>query len=262
MIVLAVVQALTEFLPVSSSGHLTILGALAGIREENALFFFLVLHLGTLLATVVYFWRDLLKLAAGVLKGERASWRYIGMIALASVPTAIIGLGLRSWVGRAVTSPLIASICLLVTASFLWITRYLKPGDRGREAMTWMDALLVGLAQGVAIFPGISRSGATITTCMARGIQQGEAFRFSFLVSLPAIGGAFLLEAPEAVSEGRVQWMDGMVGLFLAFGVGLLALWILRKALVRRVFHHFAWWCCLTALLGFLVAGWLGSHPS
>ena len=253
-LILAVVQGLAEFFPVSSSGHLTILGAVAGIREEDALVFFLVLHFGTLMATLVFFWRDLLRLAWGVLRRDRAAWRYVLLVAAATVPTGLIGLTLQHVTEKAVVTPLVPGILLFFTAAYLWGTKYLPAGKKDDGQITWLDAVLVGAAQGCAVIPGISRSGSSISAGLARGLDRGTAFKFSFLASLPAIAGAFLLEARHAFSAANPHLWDDVVGAAVSFSVGCLALWLWRKAVIRYGTHRFAFWCLIAGAAGIVVA--------
>lgn len=249
-LILAVVQGLTEFLPVSSSAHLAILGALAGIREEDALAFFLVLHMGTLLATLAFFWKDLWALVKGLAHGDGASWRYVLLVAVTTVPTGIIGLALKDYVEEAFASPAVAGGLLFVTAAALLGTRFLPRGEKADRDITWLDALLVGIAQGVAVFPGISRSGATICACLARKVTPEAAFRYSFLASLPAIAGAFLLEARGVFSAENPHVADDVVGFLFAFLSGFLALVFLRRLVTRGQLYWFAIWCVITGSLG------------
>ena len=253
-ILLAIIQGLAEFFPVSSSAHLTILGAVGGIKEEDALVFFLVLHFGTLMATVVFFGRDLLNLALGTLKGDRQAWRFVGLIGLTTVVTGILGLSLKPLTEKLLTSPGIAGGMLLFTACYLWGTKYLPKGDKTQEEMTWLDAALVGLAQGCAVIPGVSRSGASISSGQARGLDRATAFRYSFLASLPAIAGAFLLEARQAFSVENPHLADDVIGACVSFAVGCFALWLWRKAVIRFGPHVFAPWCLLAGLCGIAVA--------
>jgi len=208
--------------------------------------------MGTLLAVVAYFWRDLWQLAVGLRHKDGASIRYFGMIVIASVPTAVLGLLLRPWVEDAIRSPRAASGFLLLTAAALFATKYLTEGNRFSADINWPTALLVGLAQGVAVFPGVSRSGITIAAALAAKIERDSAFRFSFLISIPAIAGAFCLEVPDALRNGALNWTHAGCGFLLAFGVGLLALWILKKSLAANWFHHYAWWCLAAAGVGFI----------
>jgi undecaprenyl-diphosphatase len=249
-LLLAIIQGLTEFFPVSSSAHLTILGALGGIKEEDALVFFLVLHLGTLLATLVFFSKDLWALFLGLLRRDGASWRYAGLIALTTVPTGLIGLTAKPLVQKAETMPALAGSVLFFTAIYLWSTRYLPAGSKADRDITWLDALLIGIAQGVAVIPGVSRSGATISSGLARGLKRDAAFRYSFLASLPAIGGAFLLEARHAFSAANPYLWDDVTGAAVSFCVGLFALWLWRRTVIKYGPHVFSFWCLATGCLG------------
>jgi len=253
-IILAVVQGLAEFFPVSSSAHLTILGALAGIKEEDALVFFLVLHFGTLMATVVFFWRDLLSLAVGALKGDREAWRFAGLVAVTTAFTGAIGLSLEHLTKKLVTEPGIAGGMLLFTAVYLWCTRYLPKGSKDSGGITWLDAALVGIAQGLAVIPGVSRSGASISSGLARGMDRATAFRYSFLASLPAIAGAFLLEARHSFSADNPHLWDDVLGALISFAVGGIALWLWRRVVIKYGPHVFAPWCVFAGLCGITVA--------
>ena len=253
-LILAIVQGLTEFFPVSSSAHLTILGALGGIQEEDALVFFLVLHLGTLLATVCFFWRDLLELALGLLRREGKAWRFAGRVALTTAVTGAVGLSLKPVTKVVVNAPAIAGSILLFTACYLWCTRYLPRGTKARGEISWLDAALVGLAQGIAVIPGVSRSGASISSGLALGLDRATAFQYSFLASLPAIAGAFLLEARHAFTAANPHFWDDALGAALSFVVGLAALFFWRKTVIRFGPHVFAPWCIIAGAFGI----WIG----
>jgi undecaprenyl-diphosphatase len=253
-LILAVVQGLAEFFPISSSAHLTILGAIAGIKEQDALVFFLVLHFGTLMATVVFFWRDLLDLALGALRGSREAWRYILMVAAATVPTGILGLTLQRVTEKAVVTPLVPGVLLFFTAAYLWGTKYLPAGKKADGEISWLDAFLVGAAQGCAVIPGISRSGSSVSAGLARGLSRETAFKFSFLASLPAIAGAFLLEARHAFTAANPHLWDDVTGAAVSFVVGCLALRLWRKVVIRYGPHRFAPWCLVAGAAGIAVA--------
>ncbi len=250
MIVLAIVQGITEFLPVSSSGHLVIGGVLLGVGESDKdILFETAVHAGTLGAVIVYYRSRLSglarSLAAWIGSGFRAEGQvrddvaYIGLIALGSVPAAVIGLSLRGPLTSAFGSPLLASVLLVVTGVFLLFSR----GRHGRSAIGWKIAILIGLAQAVAILPGCSRSGLTITTAMICGLGFSAAAEFSFLLSIPAIIGALLLEAVSAGpgltgSEVAVLAVSAAV----AFASGYAALRLLVWILGRGRFHRFSWY--------------------
>lgn len=252
--VLGLIQGLTEFLPVSSSAHLTFAGVLAKIREEEALPFFLILHLGTLIALLLFFKKDLVDIAKGLLKREKESVRISILIIITSLPTAIIGLGLKKTVEKAMVSPYWAALFLLVTAFLLFITKLNKGEKTGVEDMSVLSALYVGVAQGISALPGISRSGATIVASLFCGLKRDDAFRYSFLASIPAVGGAFLLDLREILKVGGDFGAPAVAAGFLtALVAGFLSLIFLRKAVIKGNLHYFGFYCIPASLLGFLI---------
>lgn len=254
-VLLGLVQGLTEFLPVSSSGHLTIAPYLFGL-EQPTLAFGVLLHLATLLAVVSYFWSDLWFLARGLVGARsldeadhRLARRTILLLAVGSVPAAAAGLVLEDLIGDLFENALVAAAFLLVTAGLLWFAERLRRGrasavhgeaavaadpalDVGRDEDTigFGDAVLVGCAQALAIFPGISRAGATMATGMVRGLTRTAAARFSFLLSIPVIAGAGALElaALEAGSFGGFSTVDVVAASVVA---GISGYWAIRYLL-------------------------------
>jgi undecaprenyl-diphosphatase len=253
--VLGVLQGLTEFLPVSSSGHLALGQMLFGVRDAG-LTLNVTLHAGTLLATVLVL-RS--RFAAAVKEGTRAlvsPSRFVGtsggrdalFVVIASVPTAVIGLLLRDAVARWTASPMAVALGLGVT-SVLLVTSHWAP--RGpREVPTAWGAALVGLAQGLAVVPGLSRSGTTICVALWLGVRPQRAFELSMLASVPAVLGAVLVEVPAALSS-PVGLAAPLAGAAVAFGVGVGALYVLRDAINRG---RFAWFAAWTAPLAVVVA--------
>jgi undecaprenyl-diphosphatase len=257
MLALAVIQGISEFLPISSDGHLVLAQAWMGF-EGPRLAFDVALHLGTLLAVVVVFRRDLLALAARVLSGER---RELGLLLLASVPAAIVGLGLKRWIEPLFHSARAAAIGLLVTAVFLALgerARRRAPPDpvpSGGRPIGWAAALWIGSAQALAILPGVSRSGSTIATALLLGVETSAAARFSFLLSVPAVAGAVVLEVPHLAGQG-LPLGEVAVAVVTAFAVGVLALRVLLAFLGRGAFR----WCAIyTAVLGLLALALLAA---
>lgn len=226
------VQGITEFLPVSSSGHLVILQDLLGWRGPR-LEFDVAVHGGTLLAILLFFRSDIGEILRHPL--GRRGW----LIVVGTVPTALIGLLVHTW-GRGVFSsaPLAASF-LVLTGCLLWLTRGRDRhgGDQRTEA--W-KAFLIGVAQGVAVLPGVSRSGATISVGMLLGLERRWAGEFSFLLAIPAIMGAMLLEAKEMASAVSLPLI---VGTICAFASGYGALKLLFGMIRRGKFYLFAPYC-------------------
>ena len=254
VIVLAVLQGLTEFLPVSSSGHLTLGRAAFGVEEIGGTLLTVALHVGTLLAVLAVYGKDLVAVLREAVSG---SPRELLLILLGSVPAAVVGLGFSDFFHATFERPAVAAACLLVTAVWLVV------GDLARRRgeadhvtrVTAVQALAIGCAQAAAIMPGISRSGATIATGLLVGVEARAAARFSFLLSLPAVGGAALVELGDLGGESRGTLMVVLVGMVVAAAVGVLALRLLLVALRKGAFGWFAAYC---AALG---AAWLLFGP-
>lgn len=250
VIILAIIQGLTEFLPVSSSGHLALAGTIMSIPKEE-ISFEIVLHLGTLLAVIGVYRRDLLKLVSGVLKGRRESLVLAGLLALGSVPAAAAGFFFADAIAMLFAEPLVVSIMLIVTGCALFSTRFAPEGIRDHPS--WKGSLMVGVSQALALLPGISRSGFTISTGLFAGIRREEAARFSFLLSIPAITGAAVLKLPDA-GIGIVDLPFMAVGLAVSAITGYLALKVLLKFLTRGKFSMFAWYCWILGLAGMTIS--------
>ncbi|MDI3317285.1 MAG: undecaprenyl-diphosphate phosphatase [Bacillota bacterium] len=267
-LVLGVVQGLTEFLPVSSSGHLTLVQFLMGFqgRAQEMLAFDVLLHLGTFLAVVLYFARDIVALIAGfftglgALLGRRSAWadvwrepnfRTALLVLIGSIPTGLMGILLQSFFESLYNSLLAVAVGWLATAALLWWVDQL--GHHGRRASQSGAgaALWTGFMQGMAIAPGLSRSGATVAGALMAGMERREAARFSFLLALPAILGAALVELRHVTGlAGGVELAAGFLAATLS---GMVAIRWLLQALTRGSLRPFAVYC---ALLGVVVAAW------
>jgi undecaprenyl-diphosphatase len=243
---LGVIQGLTELLPVSSSGHLALAGILFGF-EGSGLTLNVMLHAGTFVATVIILWRRLVPAVAEGVSALRQPSRFSKtpggrdalVVILASIPTAIIGLALRDAVERWTSSPLVVGLGFALTGVSLVSTRWVKPGER--EVPTLLGALAIGVVQGIAVLPGISRSGSTITLALWLGVRPDRAFELSMLMSLPAVLGAVLVELPHFGSAGGSVGA-ALLGALVALGVGLLSLLVLRAVVMRGHFAWFALW--------------------
>ncbi len=241
---LAVVQGITEFLPVSSSGHLVILSALltpAGEPRADVTDLNIVLHLGTLLSIAVFYWRRILALV-----GEDR--RAIGLLLVGTLPALALGLPLKLFAEAWLENPLLAGCLLPVTGLILLYSRRVDRAEGNYTELTWLRAILVGCAQAVAILPGISRSGATITAGLACGLSRKSAATFSFLLALPAIAAAGLLEICELTLHGD-EFSTPLpylaVGMAISFAVGMVALLWLVRWLEQGKLWWFAAWCFL-----------------
>ncbi|WP_425617522.1 undecaprenyl-diphosphate phosphatase [Anatilimnocola sp. NA78] len=252
LMLLAVVQGVAEFLPISSSGHLVVLGHLLGgsegelpdLNDVN-----IVLHLGTLCSIIVFYHRQIWQL----LTSDR--W-VIWLMFIGTLPAVVVGLPLKLMFDDVLNSPLVAGCLFPVTGiALLWSSR-LKPAEGDYRAMSWRDALFIGCCQAVAILPGLSRSGTTIAAGLTRKLDRSSAATFSFLLAIPAILGAGVL-------EGLSMWKDGelpqtpigylLIGAAVSFVVGLFSVWLLNRWLQRGRIHLFAWYCMV---LGVVVVAW------
>ena len=243
---LAVVQGLTEFLPVSSSGHLVILQGLMDVPRQGVAFE-VVVHLGTLLAVLAVYGRDLLGIVAGALRRDAASLRLLALLALASVPAGLAGVLLGDAIKGLFETPILASIMLLLTGGLLFATRW---SGAGRRKLSPLGSLVVGLSQALALLPGISRSGSTISTGLFLGMEREQAARFSFLLSVPAIAGAGLLEARDL--SGADIGGHLIVGFVVAAVTGYTALRLLLRFVRRGNLHLFSWYCWAAGSAGII----------
>jgi undecaprenyl-diphosphatase len=260
LVLLGVIQGLTEFLPISSDGHLAIAQLLLGISEDN-LAITVALHSGTLLAVILYFRSDLLRIARAlpsIAKGGAAGdRRLLVAIVAGSVPTAVIGIALKGPT-QALSSNLWAiGAFLLLSGAWNWVVvrKSLAAGEtRGTDTLKVGDALAIGVVQGLAVMPGLSRSGSTIGMGTALGLSRDAAARYSFLLSLPAVGGALLLEAKDISSFPMNELGPVILGSVVSFAVGLVALVILFRVLRKGRFDVFAFYCWALACAVFFAA--------
>ena len=252
---LGLIQGLTEFLPVSSSGHLVMAEALLGEADESIVFEIAV-HVGTLGAILVFYRRRIAGLVADALRGEPDAWRYAAKLAVATLPAVAVGLGLRDLVEALFARPAATGLALLATGGFLWTTRRTVATARAPEP-GWGQALVIGLAQALAITPGISRSGATVAVALALGVAPLAATEFSFLMAVAAIAGAAVMALPDARAASPELLQACAVGGAVALASGLAALWLFVALLRRQRFHHFAFytWAVGGAFLAWLALG-------
>ena len=243
-IALGVIQGLSEFLPISSSAHLTLAPWLFG-WEDPGLAFDVALHFGTLLAVLWYFrmeWLALIRAAFGIIttgRIETPEKRRVVYLIIATIPGAIGGYLLQSRAESAFRSPQIIAIALIVLGAVLWIVDKLVDQRRILGEMRWVDAALIGLSQVIALIPGVSRSGSTITTARGLRFDRESAAEFSFLMSMPIIAAAVVLEGPKALHQGGLtnELMSGVVASAIS---GWLAISILMRYVSRHSYGVFA----------------------
>jgi undecaprenyl-diphosphatase len=252
-IVLGVLQGLTEFLPVSSSGHLVIAGHILGFQSPGIVFEVFV-HLGTLLAVVTYYWKRIGRLLAGTarflagIRGdiERSEAKYLAYLVIASIPAALVGLLSRRPIERAFASPILTFVMLLVTGALLWISFY----HRENRAPSFGNTLLAGMGQALAIMPGISRSGATIVFGMLGKMGRVAAVEFAFLLSIPAILGATILQASNVKALSWPDLVNVLAGASSAYLFGYLAISLMLRAVRSWGLRPFAYYCWVVGAVG------------
>ena len=239
---LGVVQGLTEFFPVSSSGHLAMFQALFGGRDGDGLLFEVSLHVATLVAIVTFYRHRIRSLIAGILDRNRDAIDYVGKLVVATLPSVFIGLTAKDWIGEQFSNPLLVGCALLLTGAIVFSTRWTAIGA-SVSTPGWAAAIAIGLAQSFAILPGISRSGSTVAVALALGIAPRSAAEFSFLLGIIAITGAAILTLPHLSQVEPGTLLNIGVGSFTALASGLLAIWLFVRMLDRSLFHHWAWYC-------------------
>jgi len=245
-LILGAVQGLTEFLPVSSSAHLVLLPWLFG-WEDPGLAFDVALHLGTLLALLIYYWREWLAMAFSVVRPDPPSRRLLILLIVASIPGAVIGLLFEKQAETIFRSPLLIACTLALMGVVLWAADVMGRETKKMDNLTFSDAILVGLSQALAIIPGVSRSGSTITTGRILGVARQDAANFSFLMATPIIAGAGLHEAPKILHAGiNAAVISGFASSAI---FGLMAIAALVRFVRTRTYQPFAWYRIALAIL-------------
>ncbi|MDF1554220.1 MAG: undecaprenyl-diphosphate phosphatase [Deferrisomatales bacterium] len=241
---LGLIQGLTEFLPVSSSGHLVLAQSLIPSFHQPGVLFDTLLHLATLFAVLVFFRRDVWNLLASLGPGgDAGSRRVVALLLLATIPTGLIGVGFKDALEALFHEPRAAAAMLLVTGAVLWLSELRRHRPLGLAEIGVPRSLAVGLAQGLAIIPGISRSGSTIAIATLLGVRGEDAARFSFLLSIPAICGAVVLQVGEISEVPAGAGVPYLLGALVAFVSGLLAIRLLMQVIRARRFRWFAVYC-------------------
>lgn len=250
-LILGIVQGATEFLPVSSSGHLVLGQELMGLAIPGVVFEVAV-HVATLVSILVVYRERVARLLAGTVRGEAEALRYVGLLVLATIPAAVIGVLFRDAVEAVFDDPVTTGFAFLVTGGLLWSTRAaLRRVPEGRP--TLRSAAIMGVAQAFALVPGISRSGTTVVAGLWTGVAGREAAAFSFLMAVPAIAGAAILQLPELSGAG-IPVTPLLAGSAAAAVTGVLAIRTFVALLRNQAFHRFAWylWPLGVAFLAYL----------
>jgi len=250
-IFLGLVQGFTEFLPISSSGHLALASHFLSV-ENPGLTFEVVLHLGTLLSVLVYFrpqlWSLCLSLFNPEMKEERQMITYLF---IGTLPVAVIGLSFKHQFESLSNQPRVVAILLCVTGGLLLLPR-LFPKRRGDKSMTIRTSLIMGFGQAFAILPGISRSGSTIVSGMLSGVNPANAAEFSFLLAIPAIGGAAFMSLQDLEGIDSSLTFPYLVGGVVSFISGLIAVYAVLSSIRKGKFEYFAYYCIAVGVIAFI----------
>lgn len=241
-LILGIVQGATEFLPVSSSGHLVLTQQLLGIEIQGVLFE-VVVHVGTLVSVVMVYRERLANLIRGAVSGSRDAWRYIGLLVLATIPATVVGLLWKDSIEALFDDPAVPGFALLVTGLILITAKWaVHRGERSEPDAG--SAFLIGLAQAFALIPGISRSGSTVVAALWLKMDARDAAAFAFLMAIPAIAGAAVLQIPDIGSASSgIGAVPLLVGGVAAAVTGILAIRTFVALLARKSFHWFAPYC-------------------
>lgn len=245
VLILSVVQGFTEFLPISSSGHLALLENIFKIEEPVAISAFL--HFSTFLATLLFFRKEIAMIINGLFKKESSAASYVVNIIIGNIPIVIFALLFRNTIEATFSDVKIVMIFLGITGTVLILTSLIP---KGTKKVSLFRAFIIGIGQMFAVFPGLSRSGLTISSGIFCSISPEESFRFSFLLSLPAILGANLLELKQITHLSNST--EIIVGMVISFVSGLIALKILR-ALVQKWFYLFGFYCLVISVVYLLI---------
>ena len=262
-IILGLVQGITEFLPVSSSGHLAILSVVFGIEEGN-LFYSVMLHFATLLSVLIYFYKDIFHLVKGfftlIIKRFRKSnekmtthERMVILIIIGTIPTGLIGILFKDFFEGMYTNLTAVGVALLITGTILLLSEKLANTKHDLNSVPMYKAGLIGLFQGLAIAPGVSRSGSTIVGALFVGLNREEAARFSFLLSIPAILGAILLEALSLQSNLVLIDANLLIGMVISFVSGLFAIGLLMQLIKKQKLYFFSIYVYIVAIIVILM---------
>lgn len=267
-IVLGLVQGLAEFLPISSSGHLALLQNIFGVNPDKVLFFAVMLHLGTLISVFIVYWKDIWELVVELVltirdlvtgRGLRLSERPVRklgvMIIVATIPTAVIGLLFQDFFNGLYLSYVAIGIGFLITGVIMFLAERMGSANKGIEKMNFRNAIFVGVLQGIAICPGISRSGSTLVGGLTTGLRREFAVKFAFLISIPSILGSVVLEVPDALEAGIDQALLGpiLAGMVVAAVSGFIAIKTMIRIVSNKKLSYFSYyvWILGIATVGY-----------
>jgi len=257
-IFLGILQGLTEFLPISSSGHLVIFQKIFDFSTPPIAFDALA-HLGTLVALLVFFWKDIKKIFQNLKEKIRTKKRgkninLLFSLIIGTIPIVIWGLLLKEKIDIIFDSLLLVGISFLFTAIILFITTFVKKHKKELGEIKFLDAVIIGIFQAFSILPGLSRSGVTISSSLFQGFKKEAAFKFSFFLGMIAILGANLLQIPEVSNFSQKELLCGFLGFLFSAIVGFFALKWLQKIVIKGKLHYFGIYCSILGLICILLA--------
>lgn len=252
-VLLGIIQGLTEFLPVSSSGHIQLGEALLNVHNTDSLRFTIIVHAATMLSTVVVFRKDIAAIFRGLFRGERQEWQFAGYVVLSMIPAALVFVffneQLEEFFGEDLT---LVGVCLLVTAVLLLLTSVAPSSDK---PLNPLRALLIGVAQAIAMLPGISRSGSTISTALYLGVDKVKATQFSFLMVIPLILGGTLMDLRDMAAAPAPSDLSTPVllsGFAAAFAAGLFACRAMIGIVRKGKLWYFAVYCAVVGIIALI----------
>ncbi len=281
-IIMGIVQGLTEFLPVSSSGHLAIFKHILNIETDTGILFDILLHIGTLIAVCAVYFKDIRDLIVEGCKlivdicVNAATWisnfkqkdekkpyrklvdsptrRFVVLIIVSTIPTGIIGVLGSTIVEVSSETLIVPGICLLITSMLLLIADGITAGKKKIGSVSYTNGFVLGIFQGIATLPGISRSGTTITACLLSGFDRSLAVKYSFIMSIPAILGAAVLEIKDIgkLSIGAGEWMSYLVGMLIAAAVGYVCIKTMLVVVRKKKFKVFSIYCAILGIVAII----------
>jgi undecaprenyl-diphosphatase len=246
-LILGIVQGITEFLPISSSGHLVLMQKFFNITEPP-IFFDTLIHFATLLAIFFYLRKYIFLIIKNI--KEKKNQKIVGLVVLATIPVVIVGFLIKDKIDKVFNSLSLLFVTFFITAIILFFTKFFVQGQKNIENNNWLNALFIGIFQAFAILPGVSRSGSTISAGLFSGLKREDAFKFSFLMAIPAIFGAMVLQVFEINSESLADgFLVNFVGFLTALIFGFLSLKILEKITAKGKLHYFAFYCLALSII-------------
>ncbi len=245
-LLLGIIQGITEWLPISSSGHLVIFQHLFGLTPP--LIFDIILHLGSLIVILIVFFKEIKEIFLGVIRFERKYLKIFGYLIIASIPIGLVGFFLSDQIKSVFNNIRLVGVCLIVSAFLIYFSKYPKKKDK---KLNLKNTSIIGIAQSFAILPGLSRSGSTISAALFQGMKREEAVKFSFLLAIPAILGATILEAKNISELPDIKIT--LIGFFASIVAGYFTLKYLIRLVKNDNFQKFAWYCLILGLICLII---------